>query len=254
MQELSSMHKLSPPAPPSYEDQGILEWLLIRSPWPWSYLSKLTHPSQHRRKNQPDDETNNQGQLLGRPPSQDATCCHRFIHTLICFILLLTFIFLVLVPIIMIALGAFFFEECGEDSPYPLWLIVSGAAICGVNFFTVLLTVTGTKNMGLHCIYWLVLLFPVAWFVMGWYYLTGSWSHGRGRDKPEDYYLTYNTANKWRWVDFIETDCVYPYWVVFWLSIIPFVLLAAGLGILIVGGIICCFSTSIEDLQAPADV
>merc|ERR1712013_563556 len=71
-----------------------------------------------------EDGDTNQGQLLGGSPSEDDSCCNAFITGLFCCFLCLTGILFFVIPVIMIAVGATFYEQCALNSPYPLWLVV----------------------------------------------------------------------------------------------------------------------------------
>jgi len=207
--------------------------------------------SRQLSRNQPtaEGETGeaSRGELLGvaAGDDEDMTCCDRVMASLfLCFLCLLG-IFFVGIPVVMVAVGATYFPDCGEASPYPLWLIVGGTHILVFFLYTIILMVTETKNLGLYCICGLLLIFPLVWYVFGCWWLWGCFTHPKSG--PRVHTLIYNLDKTWLWSDFLESDCVYPYWFVFWLVVSPLCLLALGVGLVILAGIILCFSTSIDD-------
>jgi len=252
MLELSSVPAASSSSPPTYEeatDPSFAQKMLAKTPWPGFHPSKLPRQmSRQLSRNRPggEDGDTNQGQLLDGSPTEDDSCCDNVVAALFMCFLCITFIFFVFIPVAMISLGAYYYPgECGERSPYPLWLIVGGSSICCIFLFAIILMVTETKNLGLYCIFGLLLVFPLIWYVMGCWWLWGSFTHPRGKREPEDYSLTY--GDWWPWLEFLETDCAYTYWVTFGLVVTPLGLIAIGLGCVILGGIIICFSTNIDD-------
>jgi len=254
MLELSSSHPASSSSPPTYEeatDPSFAQKMLAKTPWPGFHPSKLPRQMSRQlsRNSRPatEDGDTNQGQLLGGSPSEDDSCCNAFITGLFCCFLCLTGVLFFVIPVIMIAVGATFYDQCALNSPYPLWLIVGGGGIVAVFLFGIILMVTETKNMGLYCILGLLLVFPLIWYVMGCWWLWGAFGHPRGHREPEDFYLNYN--ERWDWLEFLDSECAYPYWIVFWLVVTPLGLIALGLGCVILGGIIICFSTDIDDLE-----
>jgi len=253
MLELSSSQPASSSSPPTYEeatDPSFAQKMLAKTPWPGFHPAKLPRQMSRQlsRNSRPtEDGDTNQGQLLGGTPSGDDPCLDTFMTGLCCCFLCITGVLCFVIPVVMIAIGVFFYDQCSLDSPYPLWLIVGGGGVVAMFLFSILLMVTGTKNMGLYCILGLLLVFPLLWYVVGCWWLWGAFGHGRGQRDPEDFYLNYN--NRWNWLEFLDSECAYPYWIAFWLVVTPLGLMALGLGIAILGGIICCFTTDIDDLE-----
>jgi len=257
MLELSSVPAASSSSPPTYEeatDPTFAQKMLAKTPWPGFHPSKLPRQmSRQLSRNRPggEDGDTNQGQLLGAGGSlaDDDSCCDNVGFALfsvcVLYFLFLTLIFFVFIPVAMISLGAYYYPgECGEQSPYPLWLIVGGSSICCIYLFTIILMVTETENLGLYCIFGLLLVFPLIWYVMGCWWIWGCFTHTKGK---KDYSLIY--GDRWPWHEFLETDCAYTYWVTFGLVVTPLCLIALGLGCVILGGIIICFSTNLDELD-----
>lgn len=110
---------------------------------------------------------------------------------------------------------------------------MGGAAIIAVFLYTFLLLHTRASNTGLFFIYALLLAFPLVWYVCGCWWLWGSFSSSTLY--PDKTSLRYNPDNSWAWEDFLQTDCAYPYWFVFWLVVTPLGILGLVVGILVLG-------------------
>jgi hypothetical protein len=158
---------------------------------------------------------------------------------------------LLLIPVAMITVGAYFYEECAEVSPYPLWLVVGGAAICAIYIFFICMGVTECfNNLGVLCLFSLLLIFPLIWYVFGCWYLWGVFTRSKV-DKSVS--LIYSPGNWVKWENFQHTDCIYPYWVVYSLVVTPLALIGLGVGLVVVFGLVMCFTTNIDDVDDALD-
>ena len=161
---------------------------------------------------------------------QKYSFCSTIYYTFGCIVMLLTFVCLLVAPIVMIGVGWAYFEECDQTSPYPFWLIVGGVTTMVACLFVCCLARSENDNCCLKALVTVLLLLSVSWLFIGCHYVWGLWDrqdnliYGEGCGR----YLCESDSPNWH--EFKYTNCVYPYYFSYALVVAPFGLLGLLVG------------------------